>query len=61
VKANVPKGLRLREVTWESPDGGARQVLQPSGRVGLVSFRIPSLHIYSLILMRMENVRSTSG
>ena len=59
VKVKVPKGLRLREVTWESPDGGARQVLQPSGREGLVSFRVPSLEIYSLVLMRMENMRPT--
>ena len=52
VKVRLPEGRRLREAVLESPDGMSRQVLEISGREGVVSFIVPKLEIYNLILLR---------
>jgi hypothetical protein len=56
VKVRLPGGMRLREAVLESPDGQPRQVLQTSVREGVVSFVVPKLNIYNLILLRTEKM-----
>jgi hypothetical protein len=54
VKVRIPGGMRLREGVLESPDDLPRQVLEISGREGMVSFNVPKLEVYNLILLRTE-------
>ena len=54
VEVRLPEGKRLREAILESPDGLARQVLSVTVREGLISFNVPELKTYDLILLRME-------
>jgi hypothetical protein len=52
VKVRLPRGRRLREAVLESPDGQPRQTLNVSSREGAVSFIVPKLEIYHLVILR---------
>jgi hypothetical protein len=54
VEIRVPEGLRLQEAVLEGAEGLPHQVLSASGREGVVSFRVPELRVYALVLLRME-------
>jgi hypothetical protein len=46
--------LCARQPVLDSPDGGGPQTLQFRGAQDAVSFRIPQLEIYGLVLMKMR-------
>jgi len=56
VKLNIPAGMKVKEAVVETPDGGGRQVLSVVGNGQTVSFRVPALKIYDLVLLRLEKL-----
>ncbi len=54
VSVRIPAGFRLKAATLETPDQAGRQVLAVKVRQGVVSFRVPGLKVYDLILLSLE-------
>jgi hypothetical protein len=57
VSVHIPAGFRLRGATLQTPDGGGPEMLKVETREGAVSFKVPRLLVYDLILLKLE--RST--
>ncbi|MBI3852054.1 MAG: beta-galactosidase [Verrucomicrobia bacterium] len=53
VKVRLPQGARFREAVVETPDGPT-QKLRVSVEGDTVSFRVPELKVYDLVLLRTE-------
>ena len=53
VKVRLPQGTQLREAVVETPDGPT-QVLRVTTEGDAVSFRVPELKVYDLVLLRTE-------
>jgi hypothetical protein len=53
-QVRIPAGRTLQEITVDTPDGGGRQTITADVRGGVASFRIPSLKVYDLVLLRMR-------
>lgn len=56
VSVRLPAGFTISEVTCETPDGNERQAITPAVHGGVASFRIPSLKVYDLALIRLRRV-----
>ena len=56
VKLSIPAGMKVKEAVVETPDGGGRQVLNVATTGQTVSFRVPALKIYDLVLLRLEKL-----
>jgi len=54
VKLKLPAGMKVKEAVVETPDAGGRQVLSVVANGRTVSFRVPALKIYDLVLLRLE-------
>jgi hypothetical protein len=54
VSLRLPAGLRLREATLDTPDGAGPQRLAAQTQNGVISFQVPRLAVYDLILLRTE-------
>ena len=61
VSLRLPAGLRLREVTIDTPDGAGPERLAAHTQNGVISFQVPRLAVYDLILLRMEGQAVGSG
>jgi len=54
VTMRLPAGMKLREAVVETPDGHGRQTLVATSQGQTVSFRVPQLKLYGLVLLRLE-------
>lgn len=54
VSLRVPSGLRVRQASVETPDGGERRDLEVRTRNNIVSFVVPQLKVYDLVLLRFD-------
>jgi hypothetical protein len=54
VQVRVSEGHQLREAVWETPEGEGRKTLNASLHDGMVSFAVPHLQEYALVLLRLE-------
>jgi len=54
VSLRLPVGRRVREATLQTPDGGSPQVLRVEPAGAALSFKVPRLEVYDLILLRLE-------
>lgn len=57
VEVRVPAGLRIRSAEVVSPDTAARTPLPVAGNDGVARLKVPSLDVYSLVILRMEKSR----
>jgi len=53
-QVRVPDGFKVREAVLETPDGEGSQALKVVANGQTVSFQVPSLKVYDLVLLRME-------
>jgi len=54
VTMRMPAGMQLREAFVETPDGGGRQLLPVATQGQTVTFRVPRLKVYEVVLLRLE-------
>jgi hypothetical protein len=54
VSLRIPTGFRLKAATLETPDKPGRETLRVDGREGVITFRVPCLKVYDLILLSLE-------
>lgn len=54
VSLRPPAGLRLREATLDTPDGAGPERLAAHTQNGVISFQVPRLAVYDLILLRLD-------
>lgn len=54
VEVRVPAGLRVRSAEAVSPDAAAGAPLTVGMKDGVAKFTVPSLDVYSLVILRME-------
>lgn len=53
VSLRIPAGLRVRETTLQSPDAGGPEMLKVAAHEGAISFTIPRLQVYDLVLLKL--------
>jgi len=53
-KVRVPDGYVVREAVVETPDSRGAQALKIDAQGAFASFRLPSLKVYDLVLLRLE-------
>ena len=54
VSLRIPAGLRVREAAVETPDGAARRELAVRVSENTLSFTVPDLKVYDLVLLRFD-------
>jgi hypothetical protein len=54
VSLRAPAGWRVRQASVETPDDAERRDLQVRTREDIVSFVVPQLKIYDLVLLRFD-------
>lgn len=57
VHIRAPAGMRLEEVSAQTPDGGPAHPIKAAVRGDVASFRIPRLKVYDLIILRYATVK----
>jgi hypothetical protein len=53
VWVRIPAGLRVRETTLQSPDAGGPETLKMAAHEGAITFKMPRLQLYDLILLKL--------
>ena len=54
VSVHIPAGFHLREAIFQTPDGGGPETLKVETQLGVVSFKVPRLQVYDMILLKLE-------
>jgi len=54
VTVRMPAGMKLTEALVETPDGGGHQLLPVATQGQTVTFRVPRLKVYDLVLLRPD-------
>jgi hypothetical protein len=55
VQFRMPAGVKLNQVVLESPDDGVRRILPAQVHDGTLSFTVPKVEVYGLVLLRMQS------